>query len=79
MNHALTRVVLHEGRVSGIWEWDPDTGRVEAGPYAPGLPEDTGQVAADVARLLTELGHGRSFSLDSDDKVRRRLALVLEL
>ncbi len=76
------RPFLADGRISGFWEYDPDSGRIVARPFAR-LSKATvarlDEAGADLARFLTEdLGHGRSFSLDTDDELRKRLARVSE-
>lgn len=78
--HMAMRSVVAEGRVVGFWEYDPDAREVVAGYFEP-IPQETrarvGAEAADLARFLNEeLGHGRSFSLDTDDALRERSAFV---
>ncbi len=80
VKHALTRVVLAEGRVSGLWEYDPDSGEVVVGPYTSGLPAGAPPEAERVATFLREqVGHGRAFSRDKDEHLRRRAELVRAL
>jgi Winged helix DNA-binding domain len=74
------RSVVAEGKIAGIWEYDPDAQAVVAAGFA-GLSKATraGLAAAteDLARFLEEdLGHGRSFSLDTDDDLRLRSGQV---
>lgn len=76
------RPFLADGRISGFWEYDPDSGRIVARPFGALSKAARAQVeeAADgLAGFLTgELGHGRSFSLDTDDELRKRMARVNE-
>jgi len=78
--HMSMRSVMAEGKIAGFWEYDPDTRAVVTAGFA-GLSKVTharlDAMAEDVAHFLTEdLGHGRSFSLDTDDDLRARSAQV---
>lgn len=81
--HLALRPVLADGRISGFWEYDPDAGL--ALPHCFRTPskqaqrrlEELSEVVS--AFLRTEVGHGRSFSLDTDDELRFRLSLLREL
>jgi Winged helix DNA-binding domain len=78
--HMALRSVVAEGKIAGVWEYDPDAQTVATAGFA-GLSKATraglAKTAADLARFLTEdLGHGRSFSLDTDDDLRARSAQV---
>jgi len=81
--HMTLRSVMAEGKIAGVWEYDPDARTVVAAGFA-GLSKATharlDAVAEDVAHFLTEdLGHGRSFSLDTDDDLRARSGQVREM
>ncbi|MGE3350314.1 MAG: crosslink repair DNA glycosylase YcaQ family protein [Planctomycetota bacterium] len=79
-SHPALRPLIADGRLSGFWEYDPDAG--VAVPSCFRTPSRQAQVlieelsASTSAFLREELGHGRSFSLDTDDDLRRRLALL---
>ncbi|HEX3525516.1 MAG TPA: crosslink repair DNA glycosylase YcaQ family protein [Thermoanaerobaculia bacterium] len=78
--HMTLRSVLAEGKIAGVWEYDPDARTVVTAGFA-GLSKATharlDAAAEDVAHFLSEdLGHGRSFSLDTDDDLRTRSAQV---
>lgn len=78
--HMTLRSVMAEGKIAGVWEYDPDARAVVATGFA-GLAKATraalAAAADDVARFLAEdLGHGRSFSLDTDDDLRARSGQV---
>lgn len=81
--HVLFRSVLVEGRIRGFWEYDPDRGTVGVHCFdAPSkkAQKTLDQAADDTATFLREqLGHGRSFSLDSDAELRRRTAALQRL
>lgn len=79
VKHALSRVVLADGVVCGLWEFAPDTAEVVAGPYAPGLPEGLGAPMSEVGALLRSIGHARAFSIERDEHVRARAAHVRAL
>jgi hypothetical protein len=71
--HASLRTVVAGGAIVGFWEYDPDGAAVVALPLAGKLSREVGDAARALARFVRdELGHGRSFSLDSDDELRRR-------
>ncbi len=74
--HTLTRTVIHQGRVVGIWEFDPDAQRVVVGAYSPGLPAAAEAEAERVGHFLTTLGNARAFSLGTDDRLRARCETV---
>jgi uncharacterized protein YcaQ len=78
--HLSLRSFVAEGKVAGFWEYDPDTHEIAHRPFGPLSPKIRAKVdeaAADLARFLTEdLGHGRSFSLDTDEELRKRSARV---
>ncbi len=78
--HSSLRTVVAGGRLAGFWEFDPDSGEVVVATFAPAPEELQAEIeaaAADTARFLAEdLGHGRSFSLDKDDDLRRRAGIV---
>ena len=74
--HMSFRSVVADDRIAGFWEYEPDAHAVVIGcfaePSAVARRSLEGR-AADVARFLRdEIGHGRSFSLDTDDHLRRR-------
>lgn len=78
--HALLRSILAEGRLAGFWEYDPDT-RGIALALLPGAAQNTRaraeEKAAGLAQFIAQdLGHGRSFSLDTDKNLRERAAYL---
>jgi hypothetical protein len=82
--HYLSfRPVLGDGRLCGFWDYDPDAKRVVAQYFAP--PSKATQqrldeaVEATTAFLRDELGHGHSFSLDTDDELRKRIGLLKKM
>ncbi|REG29453.1 winged helix DNA-binding protein [Archangium gephyra] len=78
--YLFMRPLLDGDRLVGFWEYDVDAGAVVFGTFdklAPKRRKAVEALAADVATFLREeVGHAHSFSLDSDDTVRERAALV---
>jgi hypothetical protein len=78
--HAQLRSLLAEGRLAGFWEYDPD-GRTIAIGLLSGANGETRRAAEEKAAKLAafiaeDLGHGRSFSLDTDKDLRERSAYL---
>ncbi|HEX8439111.1 DNA glycosylase AlkZ-like family protein [Archangium sp.] len=67
----------------GLWEYDPDAEAVVFGTFdklAPKRRKAVEALAEDTACFLRDdMGHARSFALDSEDTVRERTALVKAL
>lgn len=81
--HMQLRTVLAGGSIVGFWEYDPDQGAaVTALLDKVGKPIAT-RIANEAERVGTflreEIGHGRSFSLDTDDALRERVAFIGKL
>jgi hypothetical protein len=81
--HASLRAIVYGGQLVGFWELSPKSGRIAyftfdsargaGGPAADGLQ----RAALQTQRfLLDELGHGRSFSLDTDGALDSRAGLI---
>lgn len=81
--HMSFRSVVAGGRILGLWEYDPDARAAVVACFAPvakATRERIEEAAAGTARFLAEeIGHGRSFSLDTDDELRRRAAQLREM
>lgn len=80
--HLSLRSFVADGKIAGFWEYDPDAREIVVRPFAP-LPAKTkakvDEAAADLSRFLAEeVGHGRSFSLDTDEELRKRAAKIRE-
>lgn len=74
--HVAQRTLLVDGKLAGFWEYDPDAREVVVAPFDP-LPAKVRKrldaLATETARFLgEEVGHARSFSLDTDEQVRER-------
>jgi hypothetical protein len=77
------RSIVAEGKVAGFWEFDPDAGEVVHACFDKVRPATRKRLeagAADVARFLAkDLGHGRSFSIDTDEELKKRVAQIRKL
>ena len=82
-NHMAYRSVVKDGEVIGIWEFDPDVeGVVWAtfGDTPASERESIEEEAAAVSHFLREeVGRAISFSIDTEDDLRRRCAGIKEL
>jgi hypothetical protein len=78
--YLFMRPLLDGDRLVGFWEYDVDAGAVVFGTFdalAPRRRKAIEALAGDIAAFLRDdVGHAHSFSLDSDDSVRERAALV---
>lgn len=76
--HIGYRPLIAGEKVVGFWEYDPDAGEVVTATFEPlarGEQKALGEARERVAaRVRDDLGHARSFSLDTDDALRRRAA-----
>lgn len=81
--HMSFRTVVAEGRVAGFWEYDPDASDVQVVLFEPvgaGTHKRLAALASDTGRFLREeVGHGRSFSLDTDQDLRQRVQALCRL
>lgn len=80
VKHIATRLVFYGNRLIGFWEYDLDREKV----IWTGLESVSNKqkdaisaVAHDVGTFLKEqVGHARSYSLDNEEAIRKRAALV---
>ncbi|KFE70306.1 DNA glycosylase AlkZ-like family protein [Hyalangium minutum] len=83
VKHLLSRTLLDGERVVGFWEFDPSAGQgvfATFDPLPPKRKKAAQELADNVAMFLKEeLGHARSFSLDTMEKVQERAALVKKM
>jgi hypothetical protein len=74
------RPILADGRFVGFWEYEPTKRTVVTamlGAIPAGLAKKIAAGADETAAFVRdELGHGRSFSLDTDEDLARRAKLV---
>jgi hypothetical protein len=80
--HPTLRPVVAGGRIAGFWEFDPDRKEVVLGLFSragAATQRRLAGLAEELTELLRDLGHAHSFSLDTDDELRRRLASVTRL
>lgn len=78
--YLFMRPLLDGDRLVGFWEYDVDEEAVVFGTFdklAPRRRKAVEALAGDVAAFLRdEVGHAHSFSLDSDEALRKRVALI---
>jgi hypothetical protein len=83
VKHVSARTVFDGERLVGFWEFDPASGRAVFSTFDPLPPKRKKAVqeaAEDVATFLKEdLGHARSFSLDTMEQVQERAELVKKM
>lgn len=81
--HMAFRSVVGDGRLCGFWEYDPDDKRVVVQlfdtPSKAAQQRITTAAEQTGAFLRDELGHGHSFSLDTDDELRKRIGLLQKI
>ncbi|HZO05745.1 MAG TPA: hypothetical protein VFB52_05110, partial [Solirubrobacterales bacterium] len=81
--HLAHRTVVVGGVVQGFWEVDLDAGTgvwASFGDVDAATRARVDEQVAEAARfLLEDVGHARSFSLDTDEDIRRRAAHVKAL
>jgi hypothetical protein len=81
--HISMRSLFDGDKLTGLWELDPDKGKVVFGTFEPMAPARKKAVAAladEMGKfLIEELGHGKSFTLDTEDAMRERAAEVKRL
>lgn len=81
--HMSLRSVVADGRIAGFWEFDPESGEVVLGWLE--TPREASRRALEprahslAAFLTKDIGHGRSFSLDTDEDLRERAELVRKI
>ncbi len=78
--HMSLRGVVAEGKIAGFWEYDPDAREVVIGTFNE-IPAATrkrldAEAEALAHFLADDIGHGRSFNLDTDDDMRQRAAVI---
>lgn len=81
--HLAHRPAIAEGRLVGFWEYDPKAKTVVVGCFDAISVEARralDEEADALGRMLAgEIGHGRSFSLDTDEECAKRAAWVRSL
>lgn len=74
-NQPLERTVVRDGRVVGLWAWNPDIAEIEVAPLRSGVEVEAAEVDR-VVSVFRELGHARAFVLDTEESLRARLERV---
>jgi hypothetical protein len=68
--------ILDRGRLVGVWEYDPVNRRIVWSSFIPRSADLETAVARTEAFIRDQLGDARSFSLDSPESRRPRIALL---
>jgi hypothetical protein len=79
-HHVFFRSFVADGRIAGFWEYDSGAAQLCMAPFS-GLSDRARQAvqaaASDTHRFIREeLGHGRSVTLDSEESLAGRAALL---
>ncbi len=82
VRHLMFRTLVANGRIVGFWEYDPDSHSVHTAVFDR-TESSADDVVAEEAQQLgdfirDQLGHGKSYSLDTDDALRGRIARLRE-
>ncbi|MBX7080307.1 MAG: winged helix DNA-binding domain-containing protein [Nannocystaceae bacterium] len=81
--HLALRTIVAGDRIVGFWEYDPgkrDVVTALLGKPAGALVDRVEAAAAELGSFVREeVGHGRSFSLDTDEALRERVAALRKL
>jgi hypothetical protein len=78
--HMMLRSFVADGRIAGVWEYDPDRAEIVYAWFTP--PTGVAQarlrdLAYGTASFIHgELGHAHAISLDTDDALRERVEFV---
>ncbi|MBS1721894.1 MAG: winged helix DNA-binding domain-containing protein [Armatimonadetes bacterium] len=68
--------IYDRGRLIGVWEFDPEAGEIVAKTWRPADPELRQKIAETEAFVRDDLTDARSFSLDSPESRKPRLAAL---
>jgi hypothetical protein len=79
--HITTRCIVTGQGIGGFWEYDPDAKKVVTLLFeklSGAQAKELALLAGETALLFRdELGHARSFTLDSNDEIRKRAKALL--
>ena len=83
VKHIAARTLFDGERLVGFWEFDPSAGKVVFATFDP-LPPKRKKAAQELAEsvatfLKEDVGHARSFSLDTMEAVQERADLVKKM
>lgn len=74
--HLASRSIVRGGTLIGVWEFDAARQTAQWAPFGDEPASERKRITAAVeetgAWLFANLGHGRTFNMDGDDKVQRR-------
>lgn len=75
-SHLYERLLFRDGEIVGAWAWRPEEARAFAVGLGEAAPPDAEEALHGVQALLEELGHGRGYGMDTDERLLRRVAIV---
>jgi len=79
LQDLANNAIVDRGRVVGIWEFDPEVQKIVWHSFVPPDAELEGAVARTEGLIARELGDCRSFSLDSPESRKPKLAAIRSL
>lgn len=78
--HVTTRCIVTGEGIVGFWEYDPDAHDIVTLPFGKLSAAQTKELralAGETAALFRdEIGHARSFTLDTDAEIRKRVKIL---
>jgi len=81
--HMSFRSFVADGKISGLWEYEPQARTIVLGWFAkpkPASRKRVAEAAESLAGFITsELGHGRSYSIDTEADLSRRAGEIRKL
>lgn len=82
-DHVLSRSIVIDGLIAGFWEVDPRSSGAVWWTFEPAgkaMASQLDELTADAARfLLDEIGHAKTFSLDTMEEVQQRADKITKL
>lgn len=76
VKHMAYRTIMLDGELVGFWEFDPVSNAVVTFCFASGAAKAEAAIKAEADAvagfILEDLGHGRSFSIDTEKDLARR-------
>ncbi len=76
LQDLTSHAIVDRGRVIGLWEYDPEARAIAWTSFVPVTPALRAEVERTQTFVRDELGDARSFSLDSPEKRRPRIAAL---
>lgn len=78
--HITSRVIVTGDGLAGFWEYDPDAAKIVTmtfDPLSAAQAKELAALAAETATFLKEeMGHAKTFSLDTEEEIRKRAGAI---